>query len=167
MNKSLTQVNRGYSRIDLEKLLGVSRGKIRYWREKFDPLPQRSHFSGPVLLVYRAITCLVIDMNISVKNINNFHEVFKQCVETPFNELSNKEIIYDFKTREVKFQDINIKSKNKNRHLSVCSARIDLGALFQEHILSLACFGIEEQSDSYLMEDVMTMNFLKLVSSNS
>ena len=167
MSKNLVQINRGYSRTELEGFLGVTRGQVRYWRKNLDPLPERSYFSGPVVLVYRAIKYLVIDMNISVKKLHNFHDVFKKCVETSFKELSNKEIIYDFRTREVKLQDVSERLGTKNRRLGICYAHINLGALFEEHILSLAYFGVSEQLDLSRREEDEKMKFLKLVASNS
>ena len=81
MQKKLIQTNCGYTVANVEGLLGIERGHVRYWRKKLDPLPERSRFSASILLAYRVIKTLVIDKNIAVRRIKNFDDIFKVCVD--------------------------------------------------------------------------------------
>jgi len=139
-SEKLVQINKGYTRKDLQGLLGVTRGEVRYWKDNLDPFPERSLYSGPVLLAYRIIKYIVKDAGIKVQNIHGFKAIFRQCVETPFNELPNKRISYEYKSEKLSFQDINdLACKKKLRE--VLHLSISLKPLFEEHLYSLACFG--------------------------
>ncbi|MBL1319700.1 MAG: hypothetical protein COA63_001385 [Methylophaga sp.] len=80
---------RGYKPHLVRDILGLSKERFRYWRNKLDPKPHRSYFTYSDILAYRIMKTLIEDKREPVEFLSRFDwsELFKFLTVTSTQDL--------------------------------------------------------------------------------
>jgi len=101
--------NRGFSRAETARILGVKKTQLEWWTKNLDPLPTRTKYSVDVGFSYFILNLLVNHHEISVKKLQKnkmkFIKVFHICASESATSLISKTLMYSHSIKDIDVVD--------------------------------------------------------------
>lgn len=112
----MSNETRGYKPHLVREILGLSKERFRYWRNKLDPKPHRSHFIYSDILAYRVMKTLIEDKREPVEFLSKFDwsELFKSLSLTNNQELKKMVVTLHAESTNMTLQHLEEISGNRS-----------------------------------------------------